>query len=148
MKKLICCLIAAILCMSGCAQAEETVRLHVIGETDWETDQAYKLMVRDWALMCLRNGTDSLEVTLNDRAEAAGHPRNITVETGVFPYPESEYTGQHFPAGDYAAIRIRIGRAEGRNWWGMLYPEEAGLDGDVIYYSAIVDWLLAVFGLE
>jgi len=147
-KKIICCLIAAILCMSGCAQAEETVRLHVIGETDWETDQAYKLMVRDWALMCLGNGTDSLEVTLNDRAEAAGHPRNITVETGVFPYSESEYAGQHFPAGDYAAIRIRIGRAEGRNWWGMLYPEEAGLDGDVIYYSAIVDWLLAVLGLE
>lgn len=148
MKKLICCLIAAILCTSGCAQAEETLRLHVIGETDWETDQAYKLMVRDWALMYLGNGTDSLEEALNDRAVESGRPRNITVETGVFPYPESEYAGQKYPAGDYAAIRIRIGKAEGRNWWGMLYPEQAGLYGDVIYYSAIVDWLLSVFGIE
>lgn len=148
MKKLICCLIAAILCMSLCAQAEDMVRLHVIGETDWETDQAYKLMVRDWALELFESGASDIENALNDRAEAAGRTRNITAETGVFPYPESEYAGQQFPAGDYAAIRIRIGRAEGCNWWGMLYPEQAGLDGDIIYYSAIVDWLLSVFGLE
>jgi len=63
---------------------------------------------------------------------------SITVETGVFPYPD----------GDQPAIRVRIGKAEGRNWWSLLYPEQAGMTDDVIYYSAVVDWLLRLFGLE
>lgn len=124
------------------------VRLHVIGRTDWESDQAYKLIVRDWALALIDAGETELETALNDMAEAAGHERNIRVECGVFPYPASECAGRTYPAGDYAAIRIRIGSAEGRNWWGMLYPEEAGYAEDTIYYSAIVDWLLGLFGLE
>ena len=131
MKLLVCCLMAAIFIMSGSAQAEEARYLQVIGETDWQSDQTYKLTVRDWALEAAASGTDELQDTLNDRAEAAGRPRNITVDTGINDL-----------------VRVRIGRAEGRNWWGLLYPEEAGLDGDVIYYSAIVDWLLAFFGLE
>ena len=130
MKLLVCCLMAAIFIMSGSAQAEEARYLQVIGETDWQSDQTYKLTVRDWALEAAASSTEELQDTLNDRAEAAGRPRNITVDTGINDL-----------------VRVRIGRAEGRNWWGLLYPEEAGLDGDVIYYSAIVDWLLAFFGL-
>ena len=131
MKLLVCCLMAAIFIMSGSAQAEDARYLQVIGETDWQSDQTYKLTVRDWALEAAASGTDELQDTLNDRAEAAGRPRNITVDLGINDL-----------------VRVRIGRAEGRNWWGLLYPEEAGLDGDVIYYSAIVDWLLVFFGLE
>ena len=138
MKKLICCLIAAIFVMCEGAQAEKAINLHVIGETDWQSDQAYKLIVRDWTLEYIADGTDDLAEKLNDRAESEGHARSITVETGVFPYPD----------GDQPAIRVRIGKAEGRNWWSLLYPEQAGMTDDVIYYSAVVDWLLRLFGLE
>lgn len=145
---LACCLLAAIFIMSGGAQAGEGIRLHVIGETDWHTDQAYKLIVRDRALELIENGAADIEASLNDMAEAAGRPRSITVEQGVFPCPSAEKDGREYPAGDYNVMRIRIGRAEGRNWWGMLYPDQAGLGDDVVYYSAIVDWLLGIFGLE
>ena len=131
MKMLVSCLLAAIFIMSGSAHGEEARYLQVIGETDWESDQAYKLMVRDWALDAVAGGADELQTVLNDRAEAAGKPRNITVDYGLND-----------------RVRVRIGKAEGRNWWGLLYPEEAGMDGEVIYYSVIVDWLLALFGLE
>ncbi|MBQ4089170.1 MAG: stage II sporulation protein R [Clostridia bacterium] len=142
MKKLAICVILAIFCICDIARAGGMVRLHVIGETDWQTDQAYKLMVRDWALEAC--GAEDMEKELNDHAEEMGMPRNITVERGVFPYPASD----EYPAGDYEAIRVRIGRAEGRNWWGMLYPDEAGYTEDAVYYSAIVDWLLSLFGIE
>lgn len=146
MKKIAICVILAIFCMIDIACAGGMVRLHVIGETDWQTDQAYKMMVRDWALeLC---GAEDIEDALNDRAEEMGMPRNITVEKGTFPYPASECAGNQYPAGEYEAIRVRIGRAEGRNWWGMLYPDEAGYTEDTIYYSAIVDWLLSLFGIE
>ena len=142
MKKLAICVILAIFCVCNIASAGGMVRLHVIGETDWQTDQAYKLTVRDWALEAC--GAEDMEKALNDRAEEMGMPRNITVERGVFPYPASD----EYPAGEYEAIRVRIGRAEGRNWWGMLYPDEAGYTEDAVYYSAIVDWLLSLFGIE
>ena len=148
MKKLVCCVIAAIFAACAAAQAEGMVRLHVIGETDWESDQEYKLTVRDWALELCEKSAEDMERALNDMAEAAGMPRNITVEQGVFPYPVSVADGVEYPAGEYEAIRVRIGKGEGRNWWGMLYPEEAGYEEDTIYYSALVDWLLSLFGIE
>lgn len=148
MKKLICCLILAIFFTCDMAQAGHMVRLHVIGETDWASDQAYKLTVRDWALELMESGADDMEDILNERAAALGRVKNIRVEAGVFPYPASEYEGREYPAGDYEAVRVYIGRAEGRNWWGMLYPEEAGHEEGTIYYSAIVDWLLQLFGIE
>ena len=138
MKKLICCLLASLFIISGSCAAETRTYLQVIGETDWADAQAYKLNVRDWALEYAGQDAAALEKSMNDRAESEGRPRNIRVETGVFPCS----------AGDFPVVRVRIGRAEGRNWWGLLYPEQAGCGEDVIYYSAVVDWLLSIFGIE
>ncbi len=33
-----------------------------------------------------------------------------------------------FPAGNYEALRIEIGAAQGRNWWCVLYPNLCFLD--------------------
>ena len=27
-----------------------------------------------------------------------------------------------FPAGDYEALRVKIGESKGRNWWCVMYP--------------------------
>ena len=34
----------------------------------------------------------------------------------------------HFPAGNYEALRVEIGAAEGHNWWCVLYPNLCFLD--------------------
>lgn len=152
MKKLLCCLILAAVLMTGSAQAETSLRLHVIGKTDLDEDQTFKLQVRDIALEYIsENGaedTDALEKHLNSFAKATHKSDLIRVERGIFPYPPSESAGRQYPAGDYDALRIYIGGAEGRNWWSMLYPEQSGLnDENIIYYSAIVDWFLSIFGV-
>lgn len=150
MKKLLSCLIMMIFVFCGCANAEGMLRIHIIGETDLYEDQQYKLQVREWVLDYLDNyGADdisALEDHLNSTAQVFGMPRNIRAERGIFPYPESHLSDTVYPAGSYDALRIYIGAAEGRNWWGVMYPEHSGIGDDVIYYSAIVNWLMSLFG--
>ncbi len=37
-------------------------------------------------------------------------------------FPERSYGSCTFPAGWYEALRIRLGEAQGQNWWCVLYP--------------------------
>lgn len=32
------------------------------------------------------------------------------------------YSGFRLPAGEYLALRVLIGEAEGQNWWCVVYP--------------------------
>ncbi len=152
MKKLLCCLIMAAVLIAGSAQAESMLRLHVIGKTNLPEDQHFKLLVRDAAIEYIsENGTNDiagLEEYLNSFAGYMHIGDMIRVEKGTFHYAESRSAGNHYPAGCYEALRIYIGSAEGRNWWGMLYTEFSGIgDENVIYYSAIVDWFFRLFGM-
>lgn len=170
MKKLILCILLA-LCVANGALAEPAqrggiVRMHVIGMTDLAEDQAYKLQVRDWALAYIRENfegcgaveeymaqlaefTDELAGHLNACAAAAGHEENISVQTGRFRFPRTEYEGIAWPEGIYDALRIVIGAGEGRNWWCVLYSGICGEDGaDTVCYSAVVDWFIRLLGIE
>ena len=54
-------------------------------------------------------------------AEAgADYPVSAAVTTCWFP--DKSYGDITFPAGNYEALRIEIGAAEGHNWWCVLYP--------------------------
>ena len=149
MKKLICFLIMAALLLADAACAAEGLRLHVIGRTDLYEDQQFKLQIRDAALEYIsENGADdisALEGELNRFASQMHADTNIRVQRGVCSYPESISDGTTYPAGEYDAVRIYIGNGEGRNWWGMLFPERLGPEEDIIYYSAIVDWFMRLF---
>ena len=37
-------------------------------------------------------------------------------------FPDKRYGDVLFPEGWYEALRIRLGEAEGHNWWCVLYP--------------------------
>lgn len=38
-------------------------------------------------------------------------------------FPDRTYGACTFPAGWYEALRIKLGKAEGQNWWCVLYPQ-------------------------
>ncbi len=42
--------------------------------------------------------------------------------------PEKTYGDITFPAGNYEALNITIGRGEGENWWCVLFPPLCLLD--------------------
>lgn len=170
MKKFVFCIFLAFCVACGAlakpAQRGGIVRMHVIGMTDLAEDQEYKLQVRDWALNYIGENfeghgakeeymaqlaefAEELSEHLNACAENAGRARNISVQTGSFRFPQTECEGVTWPAGIYDALRIVIGVGEGRNWWCVLYSGMLGEDNtDTVCYSAIVDWLIKLLGVE
>ena len=46
----------------------------------------------------------------------------VTVEIGNYLFPTKEYGNISLPAGYYDALRIKIGNADGENWWCSLFP--------------------------
>ena len=44
------------------------------------------------------------------------------MELAATLFPTMEYDGVTLPAGDYLALRVLIGAAEGQNWWCAVFP--------------------------
>ena len=152
---------------SGVAEARDYVRLHVIASDDSAEAQALKFRVRDAVLArarALLDGVEDadaawaavtahrvvLEAAARSEARDRGYMGDVRCETGVYPFPDRWYGGVRVPAGDYRALRVKIGAAEGRNWWCVLYPSlcyPEDMDPDApVFYSALLNWFRALTG--
>lgn len=119
-------------------QYEGIVRLHVLANSDTVEDQALKLKVRDAVIEYMEKQDDLnsagearkyLSENLNRLEEIAegviaseGYDYSARANLGVRYIPEKAYGGITFPAGNYEALNITIGRGEGENWWCVLFP--------------------------
>lgn len=119
--------------------SQKIVRLHVIANSDNDYDQILKLKVRD-ALLERSNAdfTKKDDVIKNldlykSIAEGIvrenGYDYDIDVEYGNFKFPTKHYNNISLPAGSYDAVRVKIGKAEGKNWWCVLFPPLCFVDG-------------------
>ena len=119
--------------------AEKMVRLHVIAQSDSESDQAVKLMVRDNVLSFTQglmkgvSGVDAAEKIIEDHLGDIQRIANATLaesgcdytakaEVKVTEFPEKTYDSFALPGGKYLALRVLLGEAEGKNWWCVVYP--------------------------
>lgn len=119
---------------------DNTVRLHVIANSDSEHDQSVKLCVRDAVLDTITDITsgctnaDEAEKAIAENIslicdiakntlESLGEQSNVSVTLSEEYYPTRDYEGFSLPAGTYSSLRIMIGEAAGQNWWCVLYPE-------------------------
>ena len=119
--------------------SDKVVRLHVLANSDSQEDQALKLQVRDAVL----NRAETLLTQSSSRSEAEGILRGqlleferlaenvireqgydyqVTAQLQGTEFPSREYEGFTLPAGEYLALRILIGAAEGQNWWCVVFP--------------------------
>lgn len=127
-----------------CVQRQEMlsgkmIRLHVIANTDSASDQQIKLQVRDRVLHFTADvlqGIEDRETAEEALREALPELENISraelgklgcgdsVQVLLEPaeFPQKQYAGFALPAGQYLALRVVIGRGEGRNWWCVVYP--------------------------
>ena len=119
--------------------SQNIVRLHVIANSDTENDQLLKLKVRDAILSESRNGCTKKgqvnrklsiykEIAENIISEN-GYNYPVEVEYGNFKFPTKKYNNIVFPAGNYDAVRVKIGKAEGKNWWCVMFPPLCFVDG-------------------
>ena len=119
--------------------SDNIVRLHVIANSDCEQDQALKLKVRD-AILEHENSNFTSKADVGDRIELYkkiaenvirknGYDYSVTAEYGNFRFPTKHYNNISLPAGYYDALRIKIGDAEGANWWCVMFPPLCFVDG-------------------
>ena len=137
------CLFAACFQISFSRECEnvraDTLRLHVIANSDSDADQQVKLAVRDAILEQsaeLFGGAHSkqeAERALDDKLAEIERIANRTLVQNGFDYTacvtvgESwfntrEYENFILPAGSYTALKVELGEAAGKNWWCVLYP--------------------------
>lgn len=114
------------------------IRLHVIANSDSSEDQNLKLKVRDEIIKEVGNLEKSqsveesrsyLESHLKDMENAAlrvikenGKTYSAKADLGVRWIPAKTYGDMYFPAGNYEALNVTLGKGEGHNWWCVLFP--------------------------
>lgn len=143
------CLILALLCSMAETRekdealaeriAPEILRFHVLANSDSSDDQQLKLKVRTMLLDAIYEGLGenaSLEETkayvvshrrtFEKRAERymknLGYDYPAHMELANSYFPVKTYGDMVFPCGNYEAVRVKIGKGKGRNWWCVLYP--------------------------
>lgn len=114
-------------------------RLHILANSNSEIDQNLKLKVRDAIIEYMKsqnfennsksdvasfvkNNLDSYKQIAQNIISKSGFNYPVNLEVGTFYFPTKLYGNISLPAGNYEALRIYIGNAQGENWWCSLFP--------------------------
>ena len=54
--------------------------------------------------------------------EDQGYDYDVDIKIGNFAFPTKTYGDISLPAGNYDALRVEIGEAQGQNWWCVMFP--------------------------
>ena len=99
--------------------ADKTLRLHVVANSDTDADQAQKLRVRDAVLGA---GLGRVQAAAQDVLTAEGCDLPVRVSLEDQRFGTRTYDTFSLPAGTYRALCVRIGAAQGHNWWCVVFP--------------------------
>ena len=136
----------------------EYLRIHIRADSNEPQAQAVKYRVRDEIVKSLTplvaeyktqaqaiNGVgkhlSEIEKTAICVLREQGCSYGATAELTVEKFPTRVYGEYILPAGEYAAIILRLGRGEGDNWWCVVYPPLCfvGAGENIVYKSKIVE---------
>ena len=116
------------------------IRLHVIANSDSETDQNIKLKVRDAVLQgsadifdgstTIDNAVDKIVPNIDTIITTAekvikinGKTYSATAELTTEYFDTRVYDNNiTLPAGKYLALKIVLGEGKGQNWWCIMFP--------------------------
>ena len=114
-------------------------RLHIRANSNSKEDQATKLAVRDAllpftselfadcnglsdAVKIAKNKSGAIVSHINSTLSAIGADYGARISVGKEEFPERNYGGKIYPAGEYTALIVELGEGEGENWWCVLFP--------------------------
>lgn len=113
------------------------LRLHILADSDDPRDQKLKLEVRDALLKSdifdeaesladaekiAQQSIPQIESIARDVLRERGCTDSVTAELADVEFDERVYGDITMPAGEYRALRVKIGSAQGHNWWCVMYP--------------------------
>lgn len=125
---------------ASCQEIRDDVfRLHILANSDSNEDQSLKLKVRDEVLKytenLYKNSTskadaetltfDNLQTIANVAKQVIvnnGYDYQVTCQISDVYFNTRTYENVTMPSGTYKALQIKIGKAQGKNWWCVMYP--------------------------
>lgn len=138
---------------------QESIRLRIIANSDSVQDQWLKREVRDALIAQMETWADDissfeeaqevvaanlpvLQEVVDKTVRERGFSYTAVVDFGQVPFPTKLYGSYVYPAGDYEALRVRIGEAKGQNWWCVLFPPLCFIDmsnGDAVAAATVTE---------
>ena len=114
-------------------------RLHIIANSDSKEDQDLKLKVRDRILndfgeyfndlkdlttakKLTQENIEKIKKSARDEIASNGYDYDVNAYVTTMYFNNRKYGGFTIPAGKYDALRITIGKAQGKNWWCVMFP--------------------------
>lgn len=118
---------------------EDTLRLHILANSNSKADQELKLAVRDrllekygsllsykesksGAVEAVCELKEEIKEDVDTWIKEAGYGYTSEVLLGTEWYERREYEGFALPEGYYTSLRVMLGASEGENWWCVMYP--------------------------
>ena len=124
---------------ASCTELKEKVlRLHILANSDSKADQELKLKVRDRLLEldiydgakekseAIKYSKDNLGLIIKEAERVIkeeGFNYKVSAEITNCYFETRHYESFSLPAGNYDALRIKIGKAKGKIWWCVIFPK-------------------------
>lgn len=119
--------------------SKSVIRFHVLANSDSPADQYLKMKVKNAvvefletnmtdaacpedAANFLKDNTENILTVARKVILDNGYNYEVSASLGTSDFPDKSYGDVTFPAGKYNSYIIKIGSAEGHNWWCVLYP--------------------------
>jgi stage II sporulation protein R len=123
----------------------DAIRLRILANSDSKSDQALKRLVRDevnksitvWvsdltskeeAKKVLYSKLPEIQRIAEQVVSKQNSRQDVQVELGKVEFPTKLYGQFLYPAGQYEAVLITLGKGTGANWWCVLFPPLCFLD--------------------
>lgn len=134
----------------------EAIRIRIISNSDSLKDQNIKSSIKNDVnsvlyekLKDIDNYSDAKNIIKNNINELKNivnkYTDNYEITYGKNYFPEKEYKGVRYDAGDYESLVINLGESKGKNFWCILFPPLCMIDESKlnnVSYSFFVSKLL------
>ncbi|WP_223701034.1 stage II sporulation protein R [Sutcliffiella deserti] len=124
---------------------DEAIRLRILANSDSQADQELKRKIRDrvneeitvWvegltsmenAREVIKGNIEQIEMIVEEVMVEENQIQQYNVDFSRVDFPTKMYGKFIYPAGDYEAILITLGKGTGANWWCVLFPPLCFLD--------------------
>ena len=123
----------------------EYLRIHVRANSNEQADQMVKYEIKDKLVLFLTpyisscNSKEQAIDTINSLTGKMDDIANACIRQEYFP--TRVYDGESLPSGVYDSIIVELGKADGNNWWCVVYPPLCFVNSatPVKYKSKIVE---------
>lgn len=158
-------IILTISCGASCgvkSENSEYLRIHVRANSNSDCDQSIKYSIRDLivdfltpSLANCHGKNEAVEIINANKVELESAIDKKLKENGFYygakvcvrneKFPTRVYEDLTLESGYYDAVIVELGKAEGDNWWCVVYPPMCFTSGDKITYRSKIREIIDEF---